>query len=273
MSDESVNTAPVIIAGGGPVGVGLAIELAQRGIRSIVVERHVQIPPIPKGQNLTQRTMEHFRAWGVEQAIREASPIPVSFGIGGLTAYGSLLSDWHYDWYQRVIVRPYYACDNTRLPQYSTEAVLRARAAQLDAITLLAGWTVRSVSQSPGEARVEVESASGERRELTGSWLVGCDGARSLVREHAGITQTRDDHETRMVLLVFRSKSLNELIARYRGKSFFNVSCIISLISSKSKTLIIEHSSINILEAFLKAETLCCFILNLDPDGLIPKNE
>ena len=223
MRDQSVDTAPVIIAGGGPVGVGLAIELAQRGIRSIVVERHVQIPPIPKGQNLTQRTMEHFRAWGVEQAIREASPIPVSFGIGGLTAYGSLLSDWHYDWYQRVIVRPYYACDNTRLPQYSTEAVLRARAAQLDAITLLAGWTVRSVSQSPGEARVEVESASGERRELTGSWLVGCDGARSLVREHAGITQTRDDHETRMVLLVFRSKSLNELIARYRGKSFFNV--------------------------------------------------
>jgi 2-polyprenyl-6-methoxyphenol hydroxylase-like FAD-dependent oxidoreductase len=223
MKEHRTEAAPVIIAGGGPVGIGLAIELARRGIRSVVVERHAQIPPIPKGQNLTQRTMEHFRAWGVEQAIREASPIPVSFGIGGLTAYGTLLSDWHYDWYQRVIVRPYYACDNTRLPQYSTEAVLRARAAQFDAITLLTGWTVRSVSQTPGEVRVGIESAAGERRELTGLWLVGCDGARSLVREKTGITQTRDDHETRMVLLVFRSKSLNELIARYRGKSFFNV--------------------------------------------------
>jgi len=223
MANEKIAPSEVIIAGGGPVGIGLAIELARRGIRSVVVERHAQIPPIPKGQNLTQRTMEHFRAWGVEQAIREASPIPVSFGIGGLTAYGSLLSDWHYDWYQRVIVRPYYACDNTRLPQYSTEAVLRERAAQFREITLLTGWTVRSASQSADSVRVAIESHDGARRELEGAWLVGCDGARSQVREQAGITQTRDDHETRMVLLVFRSKSLNELIARYRGKSFFNV--------------------------------------------------
>ena len=130
MTSPPTKPSQVLIAGGGPVGIGLAIELALRGVRSTVIERHARIPPIPKGQNLTQRTMEHFRAWGVEHAIRDASPIPVSFGIGGLTAYGTLLSDWHYDWYQRVIVRPYYACDNTRLPQYATEAVLRARAAQ-----------------------------------------------------------------------------------------------------------------------------------------------
>lgn len=223
MNSPPTKPSQVLIAGGGPVGIGLAIELALRGVRSTVVERHVNIPPIPKGQNLTQRTMEHFRAWGVEQAIRDASPIPVSFGIGGLTAYGTLLSDWHYDWYQRVIVRPYYACDNTRLPQYATEAVLRARAAQLPEITLLTGWTVRDLVQHEAGVRVDIESDDGMRQTLEAPWVVGCDGARSVVRERAGITQTRDDHETRMVLLVFRSKSLNGLIARYRGKSFFNV--------------------------------------------------
>ena len=46
----------VIIAGGGPVGMGLAVELGQRGIRVAVIERHHQPQPIPKGQNLTQRT-------------------------------------------------------------------------------------------------------------------------------------------------------------------------------------------------------------------------
>ncbi len=223
MTSHSTKPSQVLIAGGGPVGIGLAIELALRGMRSTVIERHVQIPPIPKGQNLTQRTMEHFRAWGVEQAIRDASPIPVSFGIGGLTAYGMLLSAWHYDWYQRVIVRPYYACDNTRLPQYATEAVLRARASQLPEITLLTGWTVRDLAQHDTGVEVVIESAGGKRQTLAAPWVVGCDGARSVVRERAGITQTRDDHETRMVLLVFRSKSLNDLIARYRGKSFFNV--------------------------------------------------
>ena len=54
----------VIIAGGGPVGTALAIDLAQRGIKVLVLERHAQPQPIPKGQNLTQRTMESFMAWG-----------------------------------------------------------------------------------------------------------------------------------------------------------------------------------------------------------------
>jgi len=44
----------VIIAGGGPVGTGLAIELGQRGIRVLVIERYPEPKPIPKGQNLTQ---------------------------------------------------------------------------------------------------------------------------------------------------------------------------------------------------------------------------
>jgi len=83
--------ADVVIVGGGPVGMGLAIELGQRGVRCMVVERHEKPQPIPKGQNLTQRTMEHFHAWGMERAVRAASPIPVGFGIGGLTAYGTLL--------------------------------------------------------------------------------------------------------------------------------------------------------------------------------------
>ena len=64
---QTAKDAQVIIVGGGPVGMGLAIELGQRNIRCIVVERHRTPQPIPKGQNLTQRTMEHFHFWGVER--------------------------------------------------------------------------------------------------------------------------------------------------------------------------------------------------------------
>ena len=88
----------VVIIGGGPVGLGLAIELGQRGIRCILVERHTQTQPIPRGQNLTQRTMEHFHFWGAEPQLRAARTIPPEYGIGGLTAYGTLLSNHHYDW-------------------------------------------------------------------------------------------------------------------------------------------------------------------------------
>jgi 2-polyprenyl-6-methoxyphenol hydroxylase-like FAD-dependent oxidoreductase len=215
--------ADVAIIGGGPVGMGLAIELGQRGVSCVVVERHEHPQPIPKGQNLTQRTMEHFHVWGVEEAVRAASPIPVDFGIGGLTAYGTLLSPYHYDWYQRVIVRPFYFRDNERLPQYETEAALRARAAQLPEVTTLYGWTAQNVAQDAAGVTVTIASADGALRDVRAQYAVGCDGARSLVREQAGLTQTSSDHESRMALLVFRSKRLNELLAHHKGKSFFNV--------------------------------------------------
>ncbi|MDU6750992.1 MAG: FAD-dependent monooxygenase, partial [Bradyrhizobium sp.] len=79
MAVETSTQAPVVIVGGGPVGFGLAIDLATRGIRSVVVERHATPQPIPKGQNLTQRTMEHFHVWGAEDALRAIAAAKAAF--------------------------------------------------------------------------------------------------------------------------------------------------------------------------------------------------
>jgi 2-polyprenyl-6-methoxyphenol hydroxylase-like FAD-dependent oxidoreductase len=216
--------AEIAIVGGGPVGMGLAIELGQRGVKTIVLERHASPQRVPKGQNLTQRTMEHFHFWGVEPQLRAARTMPREYGIGGLTAYGTLLGDYHYDWMQRELVRPFYFTDNERLPQYATEEVLRARAAELGCVEIHYGWTVETVSQSAdGAEAMAIARDGGERMRVRASYAVGCDGSRSVVRTAAGITQTRSDHDRLMVLLVFRSTGLHELLARYPGKSFYNV--------------------------------------------------
>ena len=60
MNISAESAAQVVIVGGGPVGLGLAIELGQRNIQCVLVERYSSPQPIPKGQNLTQRTLEHF---------------------------------------------------------------------------------------------------------------------------------------------------------------------------------------------------------------------
>ncbi len=216
--------AQVVVAGGGPVGLGLAIELGQRGIRVIVVERHATPLPIPRGQNLTQRTMEHFQSWHIEKQLRDARTVPAEYGIGGMTTYKTLLSDHHYNWMQRELVRPYYNADMERLPQYKTEAVLRARAAEIDCIEILYGWSATGVSQDgEGADLVITHRESGETRTLRSVYVVGCDGAHSTVREQGGITQTRSDHDRKMVLLVFRSTELHTLLERYPGKSFYKV--------------------------------------------------
>lgn len=219
-----IECAEVVIAGGGPVGLALAIELGQRGVRTLVVERHAAPQPVPKGQNLTQRTMEHFHFWGAEAALRAARTIPPSYGIGGVTAYGSLLSGRHYDWLQRELVRPFYYTDNERLPQYATERVLRDRVAALDTVDLLTGWSAEGVAQdADGVTLTAIARATGERRDFAADYLVGCDGSRSIVRERAGIRQTLSDHDRLMVLLVFRSVELDRLLQRFPGKSYYNV--------------------------------------------------
>lgn len=214
----------VLIVGGGPVGMGLAIELGQQGVRCTVVERYQAPQPIPKGQNLTQRTMEHFHCWGVEKALRAARTIPPEYGIGGLTAYGSLLGPYAYDWLQRDLVKPYYYTANERLPQYATEAVLRRRAVELPSVQLLLGWQAEAVVQdADGVTVTAVQRENGERRTLRAAYTVGCDGSRSVVREQAALTQTRTDHDLVMVLLVFRSQELHRLLERFPGKSYYNV--------------------------------------------------
>ncbi len=223
--DRSKRQDPeIIIVGGGPVGLGLAIELGQRGIHSVVVERYANPQPIPKGQNLTQRTMEHFHFWGAERELRAARTIPREYGIGGMTAYGTLLGRYHHDWLQRELVRPFYFTDNERLPQYATEAMLRRRAGELPAIEAMYGWSAEAVCQDHDGVRVVIAGRDGDRRRtLRASYVVGCDGGRSLVRKQAGITQTHSDHDRLMVLLVFRSKGLHRLLERFPGKSFYNV--------------------------------------------------
>ncbi len=216
--------AEVLVIGGGPVGFGLAIDLALRGVSVQIVERHETIQRIPKGQNLTQRSGEHFRRWGVTQAIQEISPIPRDFGNAGMTAYGSLLSKYHHDWFNRSSVAPYYAAKNERLPQYLTEKVLRERAAQFSNIKVLTGWSYRSHSVENDIVSVKIEETKGSgTRSLTADYLVGADGANSAVREAAGITQTTTPgHRQRMALLVFQSAELDELLSEFKGKTIYN---------------------------------------------------
>ena len=67
---------PVLIVGGGPVGLCASILLSHHGVPSLLVERHTGTSIYPKARLVNTRTMEIFRQCGLEQAVREISLPP-----------------------------------------------------------------------------------------------------------------------------------------------------------------------------------------------------
>ncbi|HEY3118254.1 MAG TPA: FAD-dependent monooxygenase, partial [Chloroflexota bacterium] len=232
----------VVIVGGGPVGVGLAVELGQRGIDCLLIERHVSPVQVPKGQNLSNRSMEHLYFWHCVDELRAARVMPPGYPIGGVSCYRNLMSPY---WHAAVggggrgpQVQDYYFERNERLPQYCTEAVLRNRLKELPSVTALFGWTAERIEQDENgvsvtiapteggpfyswsadtEQQVNVEAGreSEGRQVVRGEYLVGCDGGRSLVRESMGIDRSGRDFDQRMMLAVLRSRELHEALKRF----------------------------------------------------------
>jgi 2-polyprenyl-6-methoxyphenol hydroxylase-like FAD-dependent oxidoreductase len=214
----------VVIVGGGPVGVALAVDLGLRGITCTLVETRVGLSRIPKGQNLMQRTLEHFQFWGLVDELRAARIMPPGHAIGEVTAYRNLMSEFWVAPPGRETVRQFYSQANERMPQYQMEAVLRRKMDALPNVTSRFGWTATSVEQDADGVRVAIAEEDGAGRDvLEADYVVGCDGPRSLVREQVGIARGGTDFDQLMVLVVFRSRELHEGLQRFPGRSTYRV--------------------------------------------------
>lgn len=213
----------VVVVGGGPVGLGLAAALGTAGIPTLLVERNREPSAIPKGQNLTARSLEHFYFWDCADQLRAARLLPAGFPIGGITAYESLAGQYWYAPAGRETVGDFYFQRAERLPQYLTESVLRNRVAALDSVAAMFGWSAADLRLAEDGVLVKALADSGEAREIRADFVVGCDGPRSRVREQAGITGSSTDLGQRMVLAVFRSADLNHRLERFPMRTTYRV--------------------------------------------------
>jgi len=214
----------VVIVGGGPVGVALAVELGLRGVICALLERRLEPQRIPKGQNLTQRSMEHLYAWGVADEVRAARLLPPDYPMSGIIAYNNLSSEYWYAPPLREIVNAYYFQSNERLPQYLVEDVLRKRLAELPQVEARFGWVAEAINQDRDSVHVAIANeSSGARETIEAAYVVGCDGGHSMVRREAGIERSGADFNQLMVLALFRSRELHERLKRFPPRSTYRV--------------------------------------------------
>jgi 2-polyprenyl-6-methoxyphenol hydroxylase-like FAD-dependent oxidoreductase len=213
----------VIIVGGGPVGVALALDLGLRNVSSVIVESRATLGNIPKGQGLTQRTLEHFYFWGLDKELRAVRTLPPGYPIGEITAYGSLTSKYWHAPAGREVVGEFFFQKQERLPQYRMESVLRRKLATLNIVTLRVGVTATAVAQSTEGVCVTITNEIGESEKLEADYLVGCDGGHSMVREAAGIARSGTDFDQTMALVVFSSQDLHEKLKRFPERSTYRV--------------------------------------------------
>jgi 2-polyprenyl-6-methoxyphenol hydroxylase-like FAD-dependent oxidoreductase len=193
----------VLIIGAGPVGLTFAIDLAWRGIAVTVVEtRPRAAPPEPKCNHVAARTMEIFRRLGVSDKVRNAGlPSDYPHDISYRTTFtGQELTRI------RIPCRRdrFTATDGPdcnwptpepphRINQIFLEPILFEHAAAQPRITLLNRMAAEDAVVRDQSARVSLRDLeTGAVRRLDCRFLIGCDGARSIVRRAIGAELTGD---------------------------------------------------------------------------------
>jgi 2-polyprenyl-6-methoxyphenol hydroxylase-like FAD-dependent oxidoreductase len=215
--------APVLIAGGGLIGLSTAMFLAQHGIPSLAVERLRGGSPLPRAAFFHMRTLEMFRNAGIEeevraQSLREFEPEGALVIMESLS--GRKLADIIASLNEGVdALSP---CRRLFVSQPGLEPILRRRA-QAAGAEVLEGQEVVGVDQDTEGVTLTVQDVdSGRRRRLRGRYLVGADGAHSKVRELLDIPFDGRGVFSNSITIYFRADLTRQLLGKPLSVIYIN---------------------------------------------------
>jgi 2-polyprenyl-6-methoxyphenol hydroxylase-like FAD-dependent oxidoreductase len=219
----------VLIVGGGPVGLTLAVDLGQRGVRAMLIEQKSAPQRLPKMERCNARTMEIFRRMGLAERIRAAGlPAHCSMDVFIVT---SLVDP-------PLLHLPYpsvaeakkeiAACRDGSMPlepyqlisQYTLEPLLKSVVETLTCVSVRYGCELLSFAQDFESVSAQVKRGDGTTSTVCAKYLVGCDGGSSAVRKQLAIKLAGEGNILQLRQALYRCDDLYECIPIGKGRHY-----------------------------------------------------
>lgn len=170
----------VLIAGGGPTGVTLAVLLARRGVKVIVAEKEADIYPLPRAAHIDHECMRILQEAGVAEEVMARSRRASRYDF--LNAKREVLM--RFEGAEQIGPGGWPAANMIHQP--SVEAALRRSLTAFSNAELHSRWELISFDDDGAGVTARIATPDGEKI-IRARYLVGADGARSPVRKASGI--------------------------------------------------------------------------------------
>ena len=213
---------PVLIVGGGPVGLALAGELGWCGIACTLIERTDGAITQPKMDLIGPRTMEFCRRWGIAEQVREC---PYNPDLPQDNVW--LESMTGYEFGREVFPSPKLALSppqtperRERCPQDMFDPILRRWVETLAGVKLRYHTTLTDFHQHADGVEASIRNANGDEETIEADYIVGADGGSSTVREILGISMSGNPALTYTTNVIFKCRNFWDLHDKMKGYRF-----------------------------------------------------
>jgi 3-(3-hydroxy-phenyl)propionate hydroxylase len=204
---HSPSQKPILIAGGGPVGVITALALARQGLPVHVFEADARINEMPRAATTHAATLEMLAGLGMVDEVIERGYVEPLFRIWDGQKM-QIVAEFDFGLLKDETPYPFAVqCEQHKLASMAVERLKKFPHAKVEFSA-----RVTALTQHADGVDVEVETAEGTRK-IAGSYLIGSDGGRSTVRKALGIEFEGYTHPERFMILTMTE----DLGLRYPG--------------------------------------------------------
>ena len=216
----------VLVIGGGPVGLSLAVELGMRGLQVQVAERHARSGRAPRAKTTNVRTRTLFRRWGLAERLADASPLGVDYPydvhfVTRLNGYG--LARIQNGLNAAPVREPAFPEHAQWIPQYKLEDVLREHVATLPSVETRSSLEFLHARELGDGVVSTLRGPEGQEVAIRSRYLVGADGARSSVRKEIGASMAGAYGLSRNYNVVFRAPGLAQRHSHGPGVMYWQI--------------------------------------------------